>query len=309
MKLLIVAMCLTVAQTTPPTPRQASNNSAHAAESTKEQTKTNKTPAPESQSPINTETPKKDENSGNAVSAEDTHKTVRISEWPPVSIPKGWTDYSYWVFSFCLVIVGGLQIWLLYKQLKTVDRQADIAELQKNQMIQAGEQTERIINQMKETEVRDLRAYIGVSKVILKFRKPEVPEIPRGIVEIQNFGKTPACKVRQWIGIGIGPHPLTYVLPESSNPKIASVSTVFPNIKNISLVDLKKPLPVDAKVGTPELTVYVYGRITYEDVFKNEWYTSYRFIFGGPDGGQFYRDEKGVVFGTMGPDSEGNDAT
>jgi len=173
-------------------------------------------------------------------------------------------------------------------------------------MVQAGEQTERIIAQMKEAEVRDLRAYVGVSKVILNLQKPQ---IPRGIVEIQNFGKTPAYKVRQWVGIAVHSYPLAAALPESPNPNPASVSVIFPGIKNANLVDLKKELPPNTVVGTQEITVYVYGRITYEDAFKNERQSNYRFFFGGPSGGRVYHDGNGPLLGAMYPDSEGNDAT
>jgi hypothetical protein len=53
----------------------------------------------------------------------------------------------------------------------------------------------------------------------------------------------------------------------------------------------------------------MYGRTTYEDIFGNERYTNYRFIFGGPEAGKVYRDERNVLLGTMNPDFEGNDAT
>jgi hypothetical protein len=45
-----------------------------------------------------------------------------------------------------------------------------------------------------------------------------------------------------------------------------------------------------------------------DDVFGNHWYTNYRFIFGAPEKGRFYRSEKGTLCGAMGADSEGNDA-
>jgi len=234
----------------------------------------------------------------------DKQQSVRVTDFPPLSVPKSWTDYTYWFFSLCLVVVGGLQIWLLNETLKTINRQADIAENQKTLMAQAGEQTERIIAQMKETTVRELRAYIGVSKVYLSL---EVPTIPRGIVEVENFGRTPAYKVKQWIGIALNPYPPTSEFPESTHTQ-ASVSIISPGVKNTSLVALKKHLPPGVTVGTPEITVYVFGEITYEDAFKQERKTAYRFIYGGPEGGKSFRNTNGVLLGTMNPDRTGNDA-
>jgi hypothetical protein len=303
-KFLILTMFLTVTQATSPIPGQAPNSSADTRGNVQSQTKNENKPA-DLQAPVNQNQTQTSESHGNKQGNNDAEQPVTVSKLPPVSITKDWTDRFYWLFSGLLVVIGGLQIWLLVRQLDTINRQADIAEQQKNQMIQAGEQTERIISQMKETEVRDLRAYIGVSKVMLGLQKPDTP---RGIVEIKNFGKTPAYKVKQWAAIAIHSHPLTVVLPESSQ-EIASVSVIFPDITTVNLVDLKKPLPSNALIGTPQLTIYVYGGITYEDIFENKWHSNYRFIFGGPEGGRSYLDERNVRLGTMNPDSEGNDAT
>jgi hypothetical protein len=171
-------------------------------------------------------------------------------------------------------------------------------------MEQAGHQTERIIDQMKETTVRELRAYIGVSKVYLSL---EVPTLPRGIIEVENFGRTPAYKVRQWIRIEINPYPPTSVFPEPTHGP-ASMSVIPPGVKNTSHVPLSKPLPTGVSVGTPALTVYVFGEVTYEDAFRQERKTSYRFIYGGPEGGKSFRNANGVLLGAMNPDTGGNDA-
>jgi len=36
-------------------------------------------------------------------------------------------------------------------------------------------------------------------------------------------------------------------------------------------------------IGTTKATIYVYGKVTYGDVFGNEWYTDYRLIHGGSE--------------------------
>ena len=63
-------------------------------------------------------------------------------------------------FTGYLVVVGVLQALVLGFTAWLIKRQAD-------QMVEAGRQTERIIAQMKDTTVRQLRAYVGVAKIFL----------------------------------------------------------------------------------------------------------------------------------------------
>ncbi len=41
-------------------------------------------------------------------------QTVKVSELPPISTNKDWTDWSYWIFTFFLAVIGGLQAFLLW---------------------------------------------------------------------------------------------------------------------------------------------------------------------------------------------------
>lgn len=50
--------------------------------------------------------------------------SVRITEFPPVSMNKDWSDWAYWVFTLFLVAVGGLQVFLLWGNLRAIERQA-----------------------------------------------------------------------------------------------------------------------------------------------------------------------------------------
>jgi hypothetical protein len=51
-------------------------------------------------------------------------QTVKVSELPPVSMSKDWSDWSYWVFTFFLAAIGGLQVFLLWGNLRAIERQA-----------------------------------------------------------------------------------------------------------------------------------------------------------------------------------------
>lgn len=291
MKFLILTVLLIVVQASRPTPRQTPNSATSTRGDNVRQNQTETSDGNRNK--------QANQNAGNPVA---------ISKLPPVTINnrRDWADWGTWVFTFLLAFAGLLQIILLWKTLKITSKQADIAERQERQMAEAGEQTERIIAQMKATEVRDLRAYIGVSKTLLRFQNPLQPE---GMVEIQNFGKTPAYKVRHQAAITIGPHPQAVTIPDIPAKPSASVFVLYPNIKNTNSVRLKKPVLAGTPIGTIEHTVYVFGSVVYEDAFGNEWYTKYRFIFGGPGGAVFYTDQHGLSLGAMYTDSAGNEAT
>lgn len=305
MKSLILAVCLIAIQTSPPVPRQTPNGPANASDGVKHQGQKNQKPTdstPQINDPIKTATQGPNSNEPENKNKED--QGVRVLGQPlKIAVQRDKIDLSVWAFSLLLVIVGGLQFIVFLRQANISERQADIAEKQRLQMVEAGQQTERIITQMKETEVRDLRAYVGVSRVILNLQKPEIPQ---GIVEIQNFGKTPAYEVRHVVGIVPQSYPLTITLPELQSSPTSPITSVFPGIKNVNLVKLKIPLPFNVPLGTYTLSIYVYGQITYKDAFGNSWFTNYRFFFARIE--QLYKDERGVLCAAMHPDSEGNDA-
>lgn len=302
MKYLILAVLLAVMPASPPIPWQAPNRPRSTGRNNQKQTQTKETPPAPSSANINEDQSETADGNRNEQANQNAGNPVVVSKLPPVTVlaaKRDWFDRLYWGFGALLALTGILQIFLLFRTIKIYREQRD-------QMVQAREQTERIITQMKDTEVRDLRAYVGVSKAILVVQSIWQPT---AVVEFQNFGKTPAYNVRQWIGVAVYSHPLTVALPESSNPSTASVLTLYPGTKTVLRTTLKKELPHTGKVGTHELTVYAYGGVTYKDIFGNHLHTNYRFIFGGPEGGGFYRDDGGILCGIMGPDSEGNDAT
>jgi len=59
-----------------------------------------------------------------ASTAGDPQQTVKVSELPPLSISKDWTDLAYWGFTLFLAIIGGFQAYLLWGNLRAIERQA-----------------------------------------------------------------------------------------------------------------------------------------------------------------------------------------
>lgn len=301
MKYLILTVFLAVTQASVPIPRKTADNPASTRGNIQNKSQ-NKNASPDSKPPLISQD-QSQSTDGNRSNQGDknANSPIRISELPPVTVlptKRDWFDRLYWGFGALLALTSILQIILLFKTI-------GIYRQQRDQMIQAGQQTEQVIAQMKDTAIRDLRAYVGVSKIKLDISDPGQPV---GLVEIQNFGRSPAYKVRHWTGISPQPYPLIATLPPSPATEF-SVAVLHPNVPNLGVVALKKRLPNSVAVGTQQWTIYVYGEVIYEDAFGNQRHTHFRFFFGGPEPVQTYQEtSNGAWYGVMKPYSEGNES-
>lgn len=66
---------------------------------------------------------------------------------------------------------------------------------------------------------------------------------------------------------------------------------------------IEHPMPIIRdqfldQIGTPEGTIYVYGQVTYKDIFGEKQYLKYRLMYGGP---------KKSPKGWLSPCEEGNE--
>jgi hypothetical protein len=181
-----------------------------------------------------------------------------------IRIQKKLTD-----FTGGLVVVGLLQALVLGFTAWLIKRQAD-------QMVEAGQQTERVIAQMRDTTERQLRAYVGITSASARMINKNTLAV---IVCIKNFGQTPAHKLRHVINYRMAKHPLNIPLEAVIDSDTGTESTVFPDtpLMATASVDLEKePL-------TEGMTMFVYGKIVYEDIFKNKQWTTYRYFFPAPN--------------------------
>jgi hypothetical protein len=309
MKLLYFAALLAVLQTAPPITRQAADRSASASDKIEKELLRTQAPAVNSPPGVNTATAPSYEDERNQQRTEDTDESLAISKLPPVTVnptKRDWVDRGIWAFNGLLVFVGFLQWCVLRKQSKLMSVHAGHLKTL------AGETRNNvaaIVSQsalLQDSAQRQLRAYVGVSRVRLNLQDKLLPV---GLVEIQNFGKTPAYKVRHWTGIGVQPYPPIGPLPPSTATSF-SVAVIHPNVKNVGAVELGKRLPDGAPIGTKDLTIYVYGEIAYQDAFAKEHLTKFRFFFGGSEASFTYRDPapEGPVYGAIRADTNGNDA-
>ena len=123
-------MLLAVVQTPAPIPGQAADNPADSGGNIQKRGKSDKPngQSTASDTPQNGARPAKTdaENPG----TENASNSVTIRKLPTVSVGKDWADWSYWGFGGILVIVGGLQVWLLRGTLKAVEIQGKHMERQ-----------------------------------------------------------------------------------------------------------------------------------------------------------------------------------
>ncbi len=303
---LILAILLSVMQAPSPIPGKAANSSPHATQNVETQAKDNHERSAPALPILKTKTSPAPETESKAENPKDARQSVRVTELPSASVGDNGIDWRLWVFNGLLVIVGGLQVWLLFATLKTVNRQADIAKNQETQMIEAGKQTERIISQMNETTERQLRAYICVSTALLKFQSPDVPEVQ---VHLKNFGRTPAYDVSGWIHMWIEAYPLSVALPEPAVAFPKSNEIMGPNCIRIFVNAKNPPIPTQSLplLGTAKGTIFAYGEVRYKDAFGVDRYTKYRLIYGGREGVR-NRTVAGVVTALLKPDTDGNEA-
>jgi hypothetical protein len=164
------------------------------------------------------------------------------------------------------------------------------------------------LRSMGDTAQRQLRAYLCVPTALMKFQKPDLPEVQ---VHLKNSGQTPAYDVRGWIHMWIEDYPLKVTLPEppqdferSSEVMGPGTLRIFVNARDVPIAGRSLSL-----LGTPKGTIYVYGEVRYKDAFGVERYTKYRFIYGGSEGVRKSKpDSEGVVTALLKPDRDGNDA-
>jgi hypothetical protein len=223
MKFILLAVLLTVVQTPPPVPGRAPDSTASTTKKVQKQPNSDQ-PNPGdpltpdvSQAAPNENPHRADEATKNKLDA------VRIGDLPAVTVngKRDFFDWGSWLFNFFLVVVGGLQALLLCLTLRLIRHQAtemtrqrvlmggQLKEMQSQlrQMKIASDQTDRLINQGRETNRPWLLIPMGTE--FSEIGDPLLPDVgdkrPCHVsVPIKNFGQIPArivsLKVQLYLG-------------------------------------------------------------------------------------------------------------
>jgi hypothetical protein len=149
MKLITVVALLVFFQAAPSVLRKATNQ----AEANEKRTSSPSSTPDTNNAPI-------DNGDGQTKNPHVSQPFVRISQIYGVPVKENGIDWRLWVFSGLLVIVGGFQVWLLYRTLGAIKRQADIME-----------------TQAKSTETAANAARISADALIASERAWVIPEL------------------------------------------------------------------------------------------------------------------------------------
>jgi hypothetical protein len=252
-------------------------------------------------------------------SAGKTEPTAQKENADPTPKPQPFMSHAEWIMStltLCYVALTGVYVWYSRKTLSELQRQIGLIEQQdiatKKQLEISKSAVDIAVKQTEvasDTAMRQLRAYLCISKGRLNFTK-EGPLEPQ--LHIVNGGQTPAYEVRSWIEVAVREHPPFHGTPDLAGfrDELQAVGIIPPNGENI-MVSRKVPMAVAEKtfLQTRFQILYVYGEITYKDAFGKDRYTKFRLIFGGPTGCRRKIDKDGEEMGYLSMDSEGNEAS
>ncbi len=120
-------------------------------------------------------------------------QTVRVAELPPVSMAKDWSDWSYWLFTFFLVAVGGLQVYLLWGNLRAIERQAITMERQTTVLEKSVEMAEKSAETAKQNLEMFMSRERGHLRVeLLPLEWPLKPGAPTLRYRVTLYGSTEA---------------------------------------------------------------------------------------------------------------------
>lgn len=197
-------------------------------------------------------------------------------------------------FTFLLVVVGGVQVGLFVWQLSLIRKSLDDAKIQ-------AEAARGMLQTMRETAERQMRAYLYVEKTTFSF----LPDGNCGVTfRIKNCGQTPAHKVKLQNLVKV-------VDWNDGDPEIPELTFDVDDIELLGSIapsgdyyeyEVRSPEIIDFSTLVRDSTraVYLVGDVSYATVFDTDQSTKFRYMIGGTVG--WDSDEMFVG-------DEGNEAT
>jgi hypothetical protein len=156
----------------------------------------------------------------------------------------------------------------------------------------------RALRLARDTARRELRAYVFPIYAHIRDVRASRPTF---VIDVKNFGQTPAYGLRMKTALQSGSHPLdTKLVPEVQNSiataQLAPQATLFDEIA------LNHSLSANeiSALAEGSAAIYLFGEIEYFDIYKKKRWTTFRMRLGGPEGIPTH--------GRLGYHEEGNDA-
>jgi hypothetical protein len=189
----------------------------------------------------------------------------------PISVNKDKLDWAYVLFGFLLVVVGGLQLWLL-KQNANAILNSERARL----FVTIGPLPDFIIDP---------------NKVQIMWLHPTV----------QNHGRTPATitkmrlRAQQVSSVDGLPQEPIYDIQGNTEIRRFDGETLFPPNVTVSILTVGINAHDFVQIRQGASFLYLYGVVEYQDIAKRAFYTRFCFLYHVPGG--FNPIPEGFVFG------------
>jgi hypothetical protein len=156
----------------------------------------------------------------------------------------------------------------------------------------------RALRIARDTARLQLRAY--VFPVYAHIRDVRASR-PNFVIDIKNFGQTPAYGLRMKTALQSGSYPLDRELVPDVQSSIATAQ-LAPQAALFDDIALNHSLSENeiSTLAEGSAAIYLFGEIEYFDIYKARRWTTFRMLLGGPDGVPAH--------GRLGYHEQGNDA-
>jgi hypothetical protein len=220
----------------------------------------------------------------------DASQSTRVREFSTVSVNRDWADWGLWGFNGLLVIVGALQLYLLFGTLRAIQRQAEIMEEQAKaakanasaaeaNAIAAKEGAEAT-KQSIEMLIKKERPRIRIEPGKLTIHPPGDPlSIHETNYKVFCYGTTPAFIEDAYATVSITNSeepPDARAVPMSLTPVLNQNPE---GIEKSALVFQDLDPNVFEGVNERKLFAHFYGLIKYKDVFDRGHETKFRYLW------------------------------
>jgi hypothetical protein len=226
--------------------------------------------------------------------AAEPPQTVKVSDLPPLSITKDWSDRAYWLFTLFLAAIGGLQVFLLWGNLRAIERQAIQMERQTGileKSVALAEKSAETARQNIEMVVSRERGHLRVQVVPLEW--PLQPGPAKLKYKVTHYGAseayiTSSCARAELMDSLEPPRDDAQWWPAMNIPQIispsdrvleAQVEGIFPRM-TLEQADIEA-------IEAGKKFIHFRGFIRYDDVFGTERMTRFRRVWEvsrNPDG-------------------------
>ena len=176
-----------------------------------------------------------------------------------------WWTQIMGVAALMAMAISTVGVWLVWTTFRETKRTADAA-FNANDIARHG---------MKE----QLRPYLYPARGWFEMSE----HLPTALVEIKNFGQSPALETESWIHIWVECFPLHDPLP-AAPPHFQKAKCVIGPGGSTEVMH-PRPNPLNeqsrAEIEAGRAALYVYGRIEYRDIFGQHHWSEYTYFASG----------------------------